>query len=733
MLHSAMKIVGATQFLCYVILTLYCLRMGKSQLLAMNNVAESLHLFTNEFSQRIEHGDGTANLVISPASLFAAMSLASLGARGATLSQIQQVLRLSTDALTKKGGMTRIIASMTAARNQDVVVDMANLLWIPRGLAIKAEYAKSVQDIFQTRVRDADFSRTEEVRQVINQRIENITRGHITDLFPRGSVTKTTQLLLANAFYFKGVWLHAFNRSDTYRERFFMANGQSVMAPMMHGSGTFQAGILDNIGTKAIFMPYQGKRHGLLCVLPDRNKKLSDVENHMLSSGFTPTTMLRRMIHRDINITLPKLKMKFGAEMSHVFRKMGIRNLFTHEADLSGMSSDSSMLRVSSIYHQSTLEVNEGGSEASAATGLEVTPLMGGAGSYIGPMEFRADRPFLVYLIDRENDNIPLIMGRVSNPLQNQTPNLNRHYNSNVPSMAKTEQNNPNTFTKTDSGRTKFIAELARSEFRPPLLKPFPSAQFIEEDDQIIYPQKPSHINYYKSVKHFVNRYSSHFPRVSDMHTPIVFPDQDFDERRWKRELHNLTALPDVVSTVAPSTSENEAISTRLRDPLWFNKPTLPEVIIPINSPEPDSKPPTSFYRPANNFAPSPESSAGPELPTVTMKPEELSPLTGHTSSFALTPNIFFAPTIAPKPSLGFAAGNVNNAWNQNEQNEQNVGGAPGFAPSNGDIALLNNRPVILSSTWYPVQTNPYFPYPSSSPPELQAVFFPEYRFSSRN
>lgn len=48
---------------------------------------------------------------------------------------------------------------------------------------------------------------------------------------------------------------------------------------------------------------------------------------------------------------------------------MGIRNLFTHEADLSGMSSDSSMLRVSSIYHQSTLEVNEGGSEASAATG----------------------------------------------------------------------------------------------------------------------------------------------------------------------------------------------------------------------------------------------------------------------------------------------------------------------------------------------------------------------------
>jgi serine protease inhibitor len=50
---------------------------------------------------------------------------------------------------------------------------------------------------------------------------------------------------------------------------------------------------------------------------------------------------------------------------------MGIRNLFTNEADLSGMSSSSrsAMLKVSNIYHQSSIEVNEGGSVASAASG----------------------------------------------------------------------------------------------------------------------------------------------------------------------------------------------------------------------------------------------------------------------------------------------------------------------------------------------------------------------------
>lgn len=42
----------------------------------------------------------------------------------------------------------------------------------------------------------------------------------------------------------------------------------------------------------------------------------------MLSSGYTPTILLRRLIHRDVNISLPKFKMQFGTEMSHVFRKV---------------------------------------------------------------------------------------------------------------------------------------------------------------------------------------------------------------------------------------------------------------------------------------------------------------------------------------------------------------------------------------------------------------------------
>lgn len=62
---------------------------------------------------------------------------------------------------------------------------------------------------------------------------------------------------MANALYFRGRWIHTFNRTDTFTQPFYTANGQSVKVQMMHGSSTYQAGVFDNLQAKAILMPYQ--------------------------------------------------------------------------------------------------------------------------------------------------------------------------------------------------------------------------------------------------------------------------------------------------------------------------------------------------------------------------------------------------------------------------------------------------------------------------------------------
>jgi serine protease inhibitor len=89
-----------------------------------------------------------------------------------------------------------LIVASAQEDNADVVMDMANFLWVPRGVAIKGEFARTIQEVFQTRVRDADFSRSEDVRQLVNRRINNMTRGHIQEILPPGKNVHLQHLLL---------------------------------------------------------------------------------------------------------------------------------------------------------------------------------------------------------------------------------------------------------------------------------------------------------------------------------------------------------------------------------------------------------------------------------------------------------------------------------------------------------------------------------------------------------
>ena len=73
-----------------------------------------------------------------------------------------------------------------------------------------------------------------------------------------GSITSETRLLLANALYFKGQWMHPFSHADTYPEPFFTDEGTSFHVHMMHASAqSFRGGVFEELNAKAIYMPYK--------------------------------------------------------------------------------------------------------------------------------------------------------------------------------------------------------------------------------------------------------------------------------------------------------------------------------------------------------------------------------------------------------------------------------------------------------------------------------------------
>lgn len=352
--------------------------------------------------------------------------------------------------------------------------------------------------------------------------------------------------------------------------------------------------------------------------------------------------------------------------------------------------------------------------------GFEITPLIGGIGKHTGPIEFHADRPFLFYLIDRDNNNIPLIMGRIHNPLQSRSQSFKKTQCSEIDdrSYSKTVRNRLDLPFGLESNSLTFNEAITGSDRQP--------TDYIHQTDHVIYPQTPVYFsNHFKSAKKTADRYTFHSPSVQTHHNPIIFPDEIYDGRRLKREsVFNMTTE----SEVSKSSPEDD-IGVRIKDPLWFNKPTAAEVIIPINTrPESSRRPTLSQSAP---LTPGKQTKLNETKVTDSVRPQFKPTLpelttTARPSTQTAAPNIFDTLTPSPpKPNTAFPVSSFNGVWNPSDPD---IPGAPGFPPVNIGISGPS-RPEFVPP-WFqsPINSN-FQPFSLSN----SGIFFPEYRFSSLN
>lgn len=90
--------------------------------------------------------------------------------------------------------------------------------------------------------------------------------------------------------------------------------------------------------------------------------------------------------------------------------QLKIKDIFSTNADLSGIVYNKTDLHVSNIYHKAKILVNEEGTIASAATAAAIIPLMGSSKPH-----FLAEHPFL-FLIRHVETNTILFAGQLVEP-----------------------------------------------------------------------------------------------------------------------------------------------------------------------------------------------------------------------------------------------------------------------------------------------------------------------------
>jgi serpin B len=124
-------------------------------------------------------------------------------------------------------------------------------------------------------------------------------------------------------------------------------------------------------------------------------------------------TILARMEMQDAIVYFPRFKFDSSFELARTLEQMGMVLAFDpDQADFNGMAATDE-LYISRVVHKATVDVDEAGTEAAAATA--VIAAAGAAPDQPEPVVFRADRPFL-FLIREDSTGTILFLGRVMQP-----------------------------------------------------------------------------------------------------------------------------------------------------------------------------------------------------------------------------------------------------------------------------------------------------------------------------
>ncbi len=371
---------------------------------SVKKVVEANNQFAIKFYDKIK--DNKGNLFYSPYSMSMAFGMMYEGAKEKTASEIESVFNFPTDDDTRRGAMARIYDELNNY-DEDYKFTVANALWIDENYKLLEDYTKNVEKYYGGVAKNVDFSRDiTKSTEIINSWVEDKTNNKIKDLFPQGSLSENTKLVLTNAVYFKGTWKFEFKKENTREGDFTKDDGSVVKTQMMNLNGEEFKYLRDD-KLQIIEMPYDGEKLSMMIILPE---KIGDFEKSLSSEKINEWN--NELKEQKVNVYLPKFIMNTKYSLNEYLKSLGMPLSFTENADFSGIDGTKNLF-VQSAIHQAFVDVNEEGTEAAAATGISMGVTSVGPGQ--GPEVFRADHPFIFIIRDKTNDNI-LFMGRMSEP-----------------------------------------------------------------------------------------------------------------------------------------------------------------------------------------------------------------------------------------------------------------------------------------------------------------------------
>ena len=345
------------------------------------------------------------NIFFSPYSISSALAMTYAGARGQTAEEMAKVLGIAKLGDKVHPAHASLAYKLKSAGGKDKPeFHIANALWGQQGLPFKPEFLQLTRKHYGAGLQEVNFGDTENARSTINKWVGDQTREKIPELLKPGVLAGDTKLVLTNAIYFKADWLRPFDKDWTQDGPFHRTPTETVRVPFMQQKGNFRVAATGD--ARMLELPYVGGDYAMLVVLPNKPEDLDRIHSSLTSeliSGW-----LAKATEYEYDIMLPKFKMQMAVNLIPALKQLGMTTAFAESsADFSNCE-ESKRLFIASIEHQATIDVDEFGTTAAAATEVSARA------KSLGP-QFIVNRPFLVIIRSKQTGAIVFI-GKMLNP-----------------------------------------------------------------------------------------------------------------------------------------------------------------------------------------------------------------------------------------------------------------------------------------------------------------------------
>ncbi|XP_029842022.3 leukocyte elastase inhibitor-like [Ixodes scapularis] len=298
--------------------------------------SDFLFTFSVNLYKQLQAEEGTnSNIVCSPFSIAAALSMINAGARNNTQKQISHLLHVKDPDVHDK---FCVFFDRFCFLPPEMMLFIASRIYASFEFSPLEDFACLLKKIYKSSMKGIEFRGDPNVsRCQVNSWVAETTKFMIRNCLPLNAFQKTTQVVLANAVYFRGFWDSPFRLDAASRVAFHEDATTTKAVDMMFRRGTFMMCYSDELKVTALKIPYRGGKMSLVVLFPEKVDGLTNLVKQL--TPYKLTRLLRDVTRpMRIELRLPKFKLEHTIDLKETLSVMGATDLFTERADLSGMS-----------------------------------------------------------------------------------------------------------------------------------------------------------------------------------------------------------------------------------------------------------------------------------------------------------------------------------------------------------------------------------------------------------